>query len=131
MSLEFNHYFFTLFYESSATRFLTTLKHKIKVISMLEKKEISTLDEDIKVITLKELDAQSAILEKEDEVETEGNQNQEPKVNFDSIKVNDSDVSFTYVDMTNLANERNNHSKAIMPHQMPTWEETGAKVSTP
>lgn len=57
MSLEFNHYFFSLFYESSANRFLATLRRKIEVISMLDKKEVSTIDEDIKVITLQELDA--------------------------------------------------------------------------
>lgn len=66
-------------------------------------------------------------MEKYDDAETEGNQNHEAKVNFDSANVNDSNVSSSYHDMTNHAMERNDDSIAIM---LPTMEEEGAKVMT-
>ena len=58
MSLEFNPIFFTLFYESSASRFLATLRKKVEVIGMLDKIEVLNIDDEgLKVMTLQELDA--------------------------------------------------------------------------
>ena len=70
-------------------------------------------------------------MDKNETMNTEGNQNHEPKVNFDTAKVNEDDMSLSYVDEKNCGTERNHDSKSIVPHQMPTWEETGAKVMTP
>ena len=89
MSLEFNPYFFTLFYESSAKRFLDTLTLKIKTINDLVKNKTDVLNiEEIEVKTLKELDAEGKNNDKENgdkvfNTDTDGKLEHEKKVIFD------------------------------------------------